>query len=131
MWSILRLQQSSTKCKEFEFYFQIKFGFWIIKYSSFKIFFDLFIKGIEARYPSSFSLSFSSKSRFRDWDLIVYMNDQRIPTPVAVVGCQPERGAYLTIVAPSDFLFSFFLFLHHTYVFSRKFFCLLLLLFFW
>ena len=125
MWSILRLQQSSTKCKEFEFNFQIKFRFWIIKYSSFKIFSDLFIKDIEGQYPSSFSLSFSSKSRFRDWDLIVYMYNQRIPVPVAVVGCLPERGAYLTVVAPSDFSFSFFFFLRHTYVFSRQFFVLM------
>ena len=105
--------------------FQIKFGFWIIKYSSFKIFFDLFIKEIEGRYPSSFSLSFSSKSRFRDWDLIVYMYNQWIPVPVAVVGCRPERGACLTIVAPLDFSFSFFLSLRHSYVFSKQFFVLM------
>ena len=115
--------------------FQIKFGFWIIKYSSFKIFFDLFIKEIEGRYPSSFSLSFSSKSRFRDWDLIVYPSsfwyNQWIPVPVAFVGCRLEPGAYLTVVAPLDFSFSFFLFLRHSYVFSKQFFVLMFIYIYW
>ena len=40
------LQQSSTKCEELEFNFQIKLGFWIIKCSCFKIFTKIFIMGI-------------------------------------------------------------------------------------